>query len=220
MITVAKICEPLQRKNDANVSVRINSQMQDEINKTDQELVSTTLLDKHAFSAIVKKYEESLRRYVMRLGCRDKVDSDDVLQEIFIKVYINLNDYDPDLKFSSWIYRIAHNETISFFRKKNIRPSVLTLSAEDTDAFFAQLADDKDFVELANKRDDKRVIQELLSELEPKYREVIVLRYLEDKSYTEISDILKMPEGTVGTLVNRGKKRLKEILEEKGIKQL
>lgn len=198
----------------------INIQMQEKINKTDQELVYATLLDKHVFSAIVKKYEEALRRYVMRLGCRDKVDSDDVLQEIFIKVYVNLNDYDPNLKFSSWLYRIAHNETISFFRKKNIRPSVLTLNAEDTEVFFAQLADDKDFVELANKRDDARLIHEILSELDPKYQEILILRFLEEKSYTEISDILKIPEGTVGTLVNRGKKKLKEILDKKGIKQL
>ncbi|MEI7513228.1 MAG: RNA polymerase sigma factor, partial [bacterium] len=150
----------------------------------------------------------------------DENEADDVLQEIFIKVFINLNDYDPSLQFSSWIYRIAHNETISFFRKKNVRPSVLTLSAEDTDVFFSQLADDKDFVELANQRDDRRVILELLSLLDQKYREILILRFLEEKSYTEIGDILKIPEGTVGTLVNRGKQKLKEILEKKGIKQL
>ena len=194
--------------------------MQEQINKTDQELVSATLSDRHSFSAVVERYEEPLRRYVRRLGCKDNVDTDDVLQEIFIKVYINLNDYDPELKFSSWLYRIAHNETISFFRKKNVRPNVLTLSAEDTDIFFAQLADDKDFVELANQRDDKRVIRELLSELDPKCKEILILRFLEEKSYTEISDILKIPEGTVGTLVNRGKKKLREILEKKGIKQI
>jgi RNA polymerase sigma-70 factor, ECF subfamily len=198
----------------------INTQMDNEIIKTDQELVSATLSDKHAFSEIVHKYEDPIRRYIRRLGCSDNIDIDDVLQEIFIKVFINLNDYDPSLKFSSWLYRIAHNETISFFRKKNVRPSVLTLSTEDTDLFFAQLADDKDFLELANKRDDKRVIHDLLSELDPKYKEILILRYLEELSYTEISDILKIPEGTVGTLVNRGKKRLKEILEKKGIKQL
>jgi len=194
--------------------------MHSKIPKTDQELVSDTLLNKHAFSAIVKKYEDPMRRYIKRLGCKDENEEDDILQEIFIKVFINLNDYDPNLQFSSWIYRIAHNETISFFRKKNIRPSVLTLSAEDTDVFFSQLADDKDFVELANQRDDKRVILELLSVLDQKYREILILRFLEEKSYTEISDILKIPEGTVGTLVNRGKKKLKEILEKKGIKQL
>jgi RNA polymerase sigma-70 factor (ECF subfamily) len=194
--------------------------MQEEIIKTDQELVLNTLSNKHAFSSIVEKYEEPMRRYIRRLGCKDGSDSDDVLQDIFIKVFINLNDYDPNLKFSSWLYRIAHNETISFFRKKNVRPSVLTLDTEDADHFFAQLADDKDFIELANQRDDTRVIHKLLSELDPKYKEIIVLRFLEEKSYTEISDILKIPEGTVGTLVNRGKKRLREILEKKGIKQL
>jgi len=190
--------------------------MSTEIIKTDQELVTATFSDRHAFSKIVERYEVPIRRYVKRLGCKDNNDTDDVLQEIFIKVFVNLNDYDPDLKFSSWLYRIAHNETISFFRKKNVRPNVLNM--EDTEEFFDNLADDTDFVELARKRYDAQIIQEVLTTLDQKYKEVLVLRFLEEKSYTEISDILKMPEGTVATLINRGKKELKIALEAKGIK--
>ena len=193
--------------------------MKDKTIKTDQELVLDALSDKRAFSEIVHRYETPLRRYVRRLG-GDTNDLDDVLQEIFIKVFINLNDYNSDLKFSSWIYRIAHNETISFFRKKNIRPAVLTLSEEETEDFFEQLADDKDSVEIALKRDDARIIHEILYTLDLKYREVLILRFLEEKSYTEIGDILKIPEGTVATLINRGKKELKIALEAKGIKNI
>lgn len=156
---------------------------QNETIKTDQELVALALADKQGFLEIVHRYEKPLRRYVKRLGCSDHNDIDDVLQEIFIKIFINLNDYDADLKFSSWLYRIAHNETVSFFRKKNIRPSVLNLSTEDTEEFFAQLSDDKDFVELAHRRDDARMIHERLSTINPKYKEVLVLRFLEEKSY-------------------------------------
>ncbi len=188
-----------------------------ESTKTDQELVAAALTDKQAFSEIVHRYEAPIRRYCKRLGGIDDGDVDDVLQEIFIKVFINLNDYDSGLKFSSWLYRIAHNETVSFLRKKKVRPRVLNLSAEDTDVFFEQLADETDFVELTHKRDDARLVQSLLSELDPKYKEVFVLRFLEEKSYTEISDILKMPEGTVATLINRGKKELKTALEAKGM---
>lgn len=185
--------------------------------RTDQELVSAALLDRHAFSEIVHRYEAAIRRYVKRLSGVDDGDADDLLQEIFIKVFINLNDYDPGLKFSSWLYRIAHNETVSFLRKKNVRPRVLNLSAEDADEFFGQLADDKDFVELARQRDDARIMRDFLSRLEPKYKEALVLRFLEEKSYTEIGDILKIPEGTVATLINRGKKELKAALETKGV---
>jgi RNA polymerase sigma-70 factor, ECF subfamily len=194
--------------------------MQDGVIKSDQELVVATLSDKNAFSEIVRKYEAPMRRYIRRLGCADDSDANDVLQEIFIKVYINLNDYDHNLKFSSWLYRIAHNEVVSFFRKKNIRPGVLSLSAEDAEEFFAQLADDKDFVEFAYKRDDARLILEILFSVDKKYREILLLRFLEEKSYTEISDILKIPEGTVATLINRGKKELKAKLEARGIKHI
>lgn len=190
--------------------------MQDEIIKTDQELVRATLSDKRVFSEIVHRYEAPIRRYIRRLGCAE-IDLDDVLQEIFIKVFTNLNDYDHGLKFSSWLYRIAHNETISSFRKKSGQPSVLNLSTEDAAEFFEQLADDTDFVELAQKRDDARIVRDFLSRLDQKYREVFVLRFLEEKSYTEISDILKISEGTVATLINRGKKALRAALETKGI---
>lgn len=193
--------------------------MPEEIIKTDQELVSATLLDRHAFSAIVHKYEAAIRRYVKRLGCKDEGDIDDVLQEIFIKIFVNLNDYDSDLKFSSWLYRIAHNETISFFRKKSVRPNVLN-NIEDVEEFFGNLADDIDSVELAHQRFDAQIMQETISNLNKKYKEVLILRFLEEKSYTEISDILRIPEGTVGTLINRGKKELKTALAAKGIKNI
>ncbi len=184
---------------------------------TDQELVAATLVDKQAFSEIVCKYEAPLRRYVVRLGIADNHDTNDVLQEIFIKVFLNLNDYDPSLKFSSWLYRIAHNETISFFRKKSVRPHVLSLSAEDTDAFFERLVDENDSVDAAEQRYDVNIMREALSQLELKYKAVLTLRFLEEKSYTEISDILKIPEGTVATLISRGKGELKTALEAKGI---
>lgn len=186
--------------------------------KTDQELVALTLKDKSTFRELVVRYEAPLRRYVKRIGAVGE-DVSDVLQEIFIKVFVNLNDYDPKLKFSSWIYRIAHNETISLFRKKNVRPGVLNMSSEDVDDFFEQLADEEDFVELAHQRDDARIIRECLEKVSEKYRAALILRFLEEKSYGEIGDILKIPEGTVATLINRGKKELKVELEKRGIKQ-
>lgn len=186
--------------------------------KTDQELVKAALKDKHAFSEIVHRYESAIFRYVKRLGCRDKSDADDVLQEIFIKVFINLNDYDPNLKFSSWLYRIAHNETISFFRKKKARPNVLDVN--DAEGFFENLVDETDFVELAHQNYDAQIVRDAFSVINKKYKEILMLRFLEEKSYTEISDILRIPEGTVATLISRGKKELKSILEAKGIKNI
>ncbi len=187
-----------------------------ENNRTrDRELVRKTLRNADDFIEIVRWYQLPIRRYVIRLGCRDSNDADDLLQDIFLKVYINLNDYDEDLAFSSWLYRIAHNETVSFFRKKSARPA--PVANEEDARLFENISDETDFIKSLDAKINTGLLRRALGELEEKYRDVLVLKFLEDKSYTEISDILKIPMGTVGTLINRGKKRLKDILVSKNI---
>jgi RNA polymerase sigma-70 factor (ECF subfamily) len=185
--------------------------------RSDQELVGAVHADKNAYGAIVERYEMPLRRYLGRLGCHDTTDANDVLQEIFIKAFRHLNDYDPSLKFSSWLYRIAHNETITFFRKKSNRPHVLSMSADDAQDFFASLADETHPMSLAVDRDEAQLVQAALATLPLKYKEVLILRFLEEKSYTEIGDILKIPEGSVATLISRGKKLLQSALTLRGL---
>ncbi len=177
---------------------------------SDQELVTATLRDRHAFVVIVEKYKEPLRRYVRRLGCTDTHDVDDVLQELFLKCYINLNDYDPTLKFSSWLYRIAHNETMSLFRKKKVRPSPV-VNEEDL-ALFENIPDEKNLLDEISREFDVKHLRDALNKVTEKYHIPLLLRFFEEKSYTEISDILEIPEGTVATYINRGKKELKGIL--------
>jgi RNA polymerase sigma-70 factor (ECF subfamily) len=183
--------------------------------KTDQELVSDARKNKDDFVEIVRRYQSPIRRYIMRLGCRDSHDIEDVFQDVFIKVYINLNDYDPSLKFSSWLYRITHNETISFFRKKNIRP--MPVATDEELYLFENLTDETDAIRSLDAKLNADILRQALAELEEQYRDVIMLRFFEEKSYTEISDILKIPEGTVATLLNRGKKHLNNILTKKNI---
>jgi RNA polymerase sigma-70 factor (ECF subfamily) len=191
----------------AGLSVN-NSQPQ----SSDQELVVRALEDKQKFASIVRRYEAPLLRYIVRQGCRDNAQAQDVLQEVFIKAYLHLNDYDPSLPFSSWIYRIAHNETITHFRKEKNRPFVLE-KGEDDD-LFGKIVDD---LELSQQEIQQYVaadIQSALEKLEAKYRDIIVLKFFEDKSYEEISDILQMPQGTVATLINRAKKKVRLFLEK------
>ena len=179
---------------------------------SDQELVSRALEDKHGFAAIVRRYEAPLMRYILRLGCRNTSSAQDLLQEIFIKTYIHLNDYDHSFPFSSWIYRIAHNEIISFFRKEKVRPAVLDREA---DLFLLEnLVSDLGVDDPEHQRHSPTEVQGAVDALESKYREVIVLKFFEGKSYEEISDILQMPEGTVATLINRAKKKMKSILDK------
>ncbi|MEI8032425.1 MAG: RNA polymerase sigma factor [Chlorobiaceae bacterium] len=179
---------------------------------TDQELVQRTLLDRHAFSAIVRRYEAPLLRYILRMGCRDSSSAQDLLQEVFIKTYTHLNDYDHSLQFSSWIYRIAHNEIVSAFRKERLRPIVLE---KEHDFFlFEKVIDDLGMESHDSVRYTASEIQAAVGRLDQKSRDIIVLKFFEEKRYEEISDILQIPQGTVATLINRAKKKIKSSLEE------
>ena len=177
----------------------------------DQELVRASLRDPAAFASIVRRYEPPLGRYLRRLLGWNSQQIEDVLQEVFLKAYVNLNDYDPTRLFSPWIYRIAHNEAISLLRKRRVEPRLI--SGEDGFLLLEQLGDRTDArkdIDAARLEENLRIA---IAALDGKYREVIVLRYLEDKSYDEIADILHLPMGTVATLVSRGKQRLRKALE-------
>ena len=184
---------------------------------SDEEIVVKTLADKQFFGEIVDRYEAKLTRYMARLGVRNPEDQLDVLQDVFLKVYKNLNAFDSSLRFSSWIYRIAHNEAISWYRKKNVRPEGhLIADSEELIGFLSAQEDtqDQDFDKSVNAVE----INTALLKIEPKYREAIVLRFFEHKEYDEISDILKIPVGSVGTLLHRGKKQLASELNSDAIR--
>src|SRR5574344_1375579 len=99
--------------------------------KTDIELVKLSLENQDNYVFIINKYEERMTRYIKRLGSLSSDDIEDLLQDIFLKVYKNLNNFNPELKFSSWIYRIAHNETINKFKKNHN----VNLDFDDIDFF-------------------------------------------------------------------------------------
>lgn len=179
----------------------------------DQELVTHAIKDKQAFAAIIRRYENPLLRYINRLGCKDSFMAKDLLQEIFIKIYIHLNDYDPCFPFSSWIYRIAHNEIVSFFRKEKRRSIVL--NHNELVSLSQQITDGNEEVAHDNQIYTDADIQIALDRLDQKYRDVLLLRFFEVKSYEEISDILLIPQGTVATLINRAKKKIKASLSQK-----
>lgn len=178
----------------------------------DAELVRLSLANPDKFSYIIGRYQDKLARYIRRLGASNTEDAEDILQDIFLKVYLNLNDFNQDLKFSSWIYRIAHNQVISNFRKRQARPEAHSLPIDSEG--LQLLADDL----ALDQRSDLLMRQERLNgalgKINAKHREILVLKFFEDKSYQEISDILKKPLGTVASLLNRAKKDLKSVLPE------
>ncbi|MDH3702959.1 MAG: sigma-70 family RNA polymerase sigma factor [Alphaproteobacteria bacterium] len=182
----------------------------------DGALVAAALRDKQAFSMIVRRYEPPLSRYIRRLLGTSGQSVDDVLQDVFIKVYVNLNDYDRSRPFSPWIYRIARNEAMSFLRKRRTEPYLL--SGEEGMLMLERVLDEPTVLEVLERSRIGTWIRKLIAGLDPSYRDVFVLRYLEEKSYEEISEILEMPMGTVATYINRGKRRLKRDLDAIGIK--
>ena len=188
-----------------------------DIEKTDEELVQMTLSDKNFFGALVDRYDAKLSRYIARLGVRNDDDRLDVLQDIFLKTYKNLNGFDPSMKFSSWVYRIAHNEAISWYRKKNVRPEGHLIGESEEVLSFLSAGEEAADVEFDMTVNAVELNKSLL-QIDKKYREVLVLRFFEHKEYEEISDILKIPVGSVGTLLHRGKKQLATALNQSAIR--
>ena len=170
-----------------------------------------SLHDPKAFAFIVRRYEPPLGRYLRRLLAWNSQHVEDVLQEVFLKAYVNLNDYDPTRLFSPWIYRIAHNEAISLLRKRRVESQ--HISGEDGLLLLDRLRDGTDSERDIDASRLEQKLRTAIAGLDRKYRDVIVLRYLEEKSYDEIADILHLPMGTVATLVSRGKQRLRKALD-------
>jgi len=188
-------------------------------NQIDAELVKRALESSDEFGVIIEKYQEPLRRYVRRMAKPSLDETDILLQDIFIKVYENLNDFDLGLSFSSWIYRIAHNESIDFHRRNKRYGGSLDDYVDDGEAttLADTIADPDDMVTEIDRQYIQKNIASVLDELNSKYRSILILKFLEDKNYEEISDILKKPPGTVATLIHRAKREFRRVAESKGM---
>ena len=183
--------------------------------KSDEELVILTLKNQDYYLGLMKRYEQKLMRYVRRLLRIRQEDCEDLVQEIFIKTYRNLNDFDPKLKFSSWIYRIAHNHVVSHIRKIKARPQLIENT--DNEEILNRIVSEEDIEKQTEQKFTSKATEDVLSKMDEKYREVLVLRYLDEKDYQEISDIIKKPLGTVATLLHRAKKQFREKSEGNNI---
>ena len=185
--------------------------MADNRETEDLKLVKESLSDPDAYTNLVKKYEKQVIGYIIRISGVIYEEAEDIAQEIFLKAYTNLNNFDQTKKFSSWLFSIAHNETISHWRKNKKKLDVINIEEDQLEILLSENFD------IGEKIDNKilRVkIKKGLAKIDIKYREVIELKYLNDYSYEEISDIIKKPVNTVGTLLNRAKKKLKNELKD------
>jgi RNA polymerase sigma-70 factor (ECF subfamily) len=184
-------------------------------NASDEELVKLALKNRDDFLYLVDRYKNRLLSYIRRLTNVNNEDAEDILQEVFIKVYLNLNDFNGDLKFSSWIYRITHNQVISSHRRLKARPEGYAINIDDAAA--KNLAADINIETGADLQILKNNIFKILNKLDKKYREILILKFLEEKNYREISDIIKKPMGTVASMINKAKNEFKKELARQKI---
>lgn len=168
---------------------------------TDQQLVEKALQDISYFKILVDRYHQQIKRFVMRISNIDEDESHDVLQEVFIKAWKNIESYNPAFSFSSWLYSIARNETINYYKKhiKKTADNTLQVSTEQLESIAEHFDQSGDF---DRKLQKKRVV-DAIQQLDEKYREIIILHFFEHKSYREVSDILKLPLGTVNSMFKK-----------------
>lgn len=160
--------------------------------------------EKERFSDIVERYQEKLMRYAIRI-VHDEQKAMDVVQDAIIKAYINLNGFDEKKRFSSWIYRIVHNEAMNRIKKHQkeipLPPDFDVRSEENIEDEYSR----KEMIEK---------VQMCLDKMPVMYSEPLALYYVDEKSYEEISDILRIPMGTVATRINRAKVLMKTICQK------
>lgn len=166
-------------------------------------VVEIRIKDKERYVELVKRYQGKLLRYAAYL-VHDEQKALDIVQDSFIKAYINLNGFDAKKKFSSWLYRIVHNQAMNYVKKYRKEVPIL----EDMD-----YQSNENIEESYIKKEIQQQAQGCLREMPVLYSEPLALYYLDGKSYDEISDILRIPMGTVATRMNRGKVLMKKLCQ-------
>ena len=172
--------------------------------------------DEEAYKKLVDKYQRALYYHILKM-IKDREQVEDLVQETFVKAFDNLNTYSTNYAFSTWLYRIATNHTIDYLRKKKLKTLSIDKPMKTKDGEMEmQLPDDsagtdRDII----RKQRQRIVQHAIDDLPEKYRKVIQLRHMEEKSYKEISDILDRPLGTVKAHIFRAREMLYKELKDK-----
>ncbi len=183
---------------------------------SDIELIASAIRGREdGFEEIVRRYQRPITNYVFRM-LNDYDSALDVTQEVFIKVYNSLSKYSSEYKFSTWLYRIAHNAAIDHIRRKS--PNQQSIEAENGDGSYQlQLESPNPSPEQERERSEWRTeIAAVVKCLPAAYRELILLRHSQDMSYDEIAEITNLPLGTVKNRLFRAREMMREIFIERG----
>jgi RNA polymerase sigma-70 factor, ECF subfamily len=171
-----------------------------------------------AFRELIRRYERPVFSLIYRM-VRDSTVSEDLAQDAFIKVLNHLDKYRPEFKFSSWLFKIANNVAIDHLRRRQLdtismdgSPHAMTASEVEATSFDIADTAENALDELA-ARELGGAIEQAIGKLRPEYRNCIMLRHVEGRSYEEIAATLDLPLGTVKTYIHRARHQLREALE-------
>jgi len=178
---------------------------------TDAELVQEILAGRQsAMGELVRRYEAPLGRFVKRMCMPCTPYRDDILQDAFLKCYRHLHEYDSGLKFSSWIYRITHNAVVDHIRSRRLQ-NAMTSPIIDEEVFSGNLLHPES---KARQREFEMMSQRILAQMPENLRSAFILRFLEEKDYAEIGDILKENVNTIATWIRRAKDLFRKAAHE------
>lgn len=182
------------------------------MSKTEEQLLIQQLTDpatqRKAFELLVREYGEQLYWQVRRIVLSHE-DADDVMQNVFLKVWNHLDDFHQDSKLSTWLYRIAVNESIDFVRRQKKQ---VTFSADDSDSGIANMLMADDYFD---GDETQAQLQEAIAQLPDVQRTVFNMRYFDDMKYSEISDILKTSEGALKASYHIAVKKITEFFKQR-----
>ncbi len=172
--------------------------------KKDEELLVSSLSNESAFSLLVERWWKKIYSFIFfKIGSAD--EAKELTQEVFLKIYLNIENFNPAYKFSTWIYKIAQNLSIDFLRKKHMVMTELTNQS---------LITKKTPLTEIIKEEKNKEIWDALEKLPEDLKEIILLRHQEELSYEEISEILNLKLGTVKNRIFKARKLLEEIIGE------
>ncbi|QED46577.1 RNA polymerase sigma factor [Cytobacillus dafuensis] len=164
--------------------------------------------NKHAYAHIINKYKNPLYATILRMT-RNPQDAQDLVQEAFIKVYHQLGKFDGNGSFSSWIYRVAINHCMDEFRKKRYQMKQVEINEE-------KMVNSNHPEVIFLKKEKNRQLERLIATLPEDERMIILLRYANELSYNEISEIVELPLSDVRNKLHRAKKKMRDIVKREG----
>jgi RNA polymerase sigma-70 factor (ECF subfamily) len=185
----------------------------------DCELVARAIRGREdGFNELVRRYQRPIAAYVYRM-VGDYDSALDLTQEVFIKVYSSLERYRPEFKFSTWIYKIAHNASVDHLRRSASREQAIISEVDGEEreltVMSRKLSPEQEYAVEERRAEIERVVRQLPSV----YRELIILRHQHDLSYDEIAEVMSLPLGTVKNRLFRAREMMRQQFVERGIKE-